>query len=85
MIGHEVADRGAGAFELRLFREVDDQDIEFLVVGRCVRAKPLIPLDVVLEGVLDVLGVPTLRFGLVNAIEQVDGEVAEPGLVERLD
>ena len=38
----------------------------------------------VFEGILDVGGVPRLRLGFVNVVEQIDGEVAEASLVKGL-
>ncbi len=58
VVGHEVADGGAGPFQFGLIGEVDNQNVELLLFGRRVRAEALVALDVVLEGILHVLAVP---------------------------
>ena len=67
MVGDEVADGGAGALQLGFVGQVDDQHVELFVVGRRVRAEALEAVDVGLEGVLDISGVPLLRLGLVES------------------
>ena len=84
VVSHEVADGGSGALQFVFPGQVNDQNVQFLIVGRGVGAKPFVTVDMVLEGILDILAVPGRRLGFVNVVQQVGSEVVESGLVEGL-
>ena len=84
VVGDEVADGGAGALQLGIAGQVDDQHVELFILGRGVSAKTLETGDVGLESVFDIGGTPRLRLRLVELVEQVAAEFEELGSVERL-
>ena len=65
MVGHKVADCGAGTLKFRLGSQVYDENVHSLLLGTGVRAQSLIAMDVPLEGVLDILSGPLLRLGFI--------------------
>ena len=69
MVGNKVADGGAGTLELRFTGQMNYKDVELLIFWRSIRAEPLIALNMIFEGILDVGCIPTLRFGFVDVIE----------------
>lgn len=84
VVGHEIADAGSGALQLGFLGEVNDENVEFFVIGGSVCAKTLEALDVRFESVLDVLAVSREHLRFVELVEQVEREIAEAGFVERL-
>jgi hypothetical protein len=63
---------------------MDDEHVELLVIRRRVSAETFKTGDVILESVLDVLGVPHPRVGLVEFVQQVAAEFEELCFVKRL-
>ena len=63
---------------------MDDQHVQFVIVGRGVSAKTLETGDVRLEGVLDVGSVPLRRLGLVKSVKQIAVEFKKLDRAERL-
>ena len=84
MIGNEIADGRAGAFQLGFFREMDNENVELFSFGRSVSAKTLEFFNMVFESIFDVGGVRRLRFRFVNLVKQIDCEFAESPLVKTL-
>jgi len=84
VMGNKITDGGAGARQFGSCRQMDDQDIQLLIIGRSVGAEPLVTGYMVFEGVLDIATAPCLGFGCVDLVQQVDGKVLEAGLVKAL-
>ena len=61
VIGNEITDGGTRPFQLGFGGQVNDQHIQRFFTGRSVCPQPLIAVNMVFEGVLDVGGVPLLR------------------------
>ena len=62
VVGDKVADSRAGAFKFGLAGQMDDQNVERFPLRVRYSAKPFIALDMVLEGVFNILAVPLEAF-----------------------
>src|SRR5207245_5558955 len=82
MIGYEIANGRASAFEFRFVGEKDDKKIYAFLVGRVIRSEALITLYVVLKCILD--AIPRSGFGLIYVIEQVPYEIEKASLIKLL-
>ncbi|MEX0804059.1 MAG: hypothetical protein WD688_12185 [Candidatus Binatia bacterium] len=83
MVRHEVTDRGARTLKFRVSREVNDQDVQFVVIGTCVSTKSFISLNVFPESVFNVLAVPYGRFLFVDPIKQITAEFKILAFIKR--
>src|SRR5205807_5152028 len=81
-ISDKVTYSCSGTLHLRFTLQVNYENIKCLFLWRRICAEPLVALDVLFKGVLDVGCIPTVRFRFVDVIDKVAREVPEASAVE---
>ena len=84
MMGNKIPDGSASPCQLGFIGQMNNQNIQFIIIGCGVGAEPFVAADVVFEGGLDIRAVPPLGLGLINPVQQIDGKILESSLVEAL-
>ena len=76
MVGHEIAGGGARPLQLRISGQMDDQNIKLPLIRGGIGSQPFVTVDMLLEGILDVLRGPLLGLGFVHAVQDVQRKLS---------